>query len=80
MRDAVQASDDAPVLLDHFLNNAIEVDIDAVSDGKDVVIGGIMQHIEQCGVHSGDSACSLPPYSLPEDVQNEMRAQVKKWP
>jgi len=78
MRDAVQASDDAPVLLDHFLNNAIEVDIDAVSDGKDVVIGGIMQHIEQCGVHSGDSACSLPPYSLPEDVQNEMRAQVKK--
>jgi carbamoyl-phosphate synthase large subunit len=78
MRDAVKASDDAPVLLDHFLNNAIEVDIDAVSDGKDVVIGGIMQHIEQCGVHSGDSACSLPPYSLPEDVQNEMRAQVKK--
>ncbi|RYZ14042.1 MAG: carbamoyl phosphate synthase large subunit, partial [Sphingobacteriales bacterium] len=66
MRDAVKASDDAPVLLDHFLNNAIEVDIDAVSDGKDVVIGGIMQHIEQCGVHSGDSACSLPPYSLPD--------------
>ncbi|WNO08229.1 carbamoyl-phosphate synthase large subunit [Teredinibacter sp. KSP-S5-2] len=78
MRDAVQASEDAPVLLDHFLNNAIEVDIDAVSDGKDVVIGAIMQHIEQCGVHSGDSACSLPPYSLPEDVQNEMREQVRK--
>jgi carbamoyl-phosphate synthase large subunit len=78
MRDAVQASDDAPVLLDHFLNNAIEVDIDAVSDGRDVVIGGIMQHIEQCGVHSGDSACSLPPYSLPESVQDDMRAQVKK--
>jgi carbamoyl-phosphate synthase large subunit len=78
MRDAVQASEDAPVLLDHFLNNAIEVDIDAVSDGKEVVIGGIMQHIEQCGVHSGDSACSLPPYSLPEDVQNAMREQVRK--
>lgn len=78
MREAVQVTEDAPVLLDHFLNNAIEVDIDAVSDGKEVVIGGIMQHIEQCGVHSGDSACSLPPYSLPEDVQDEMRAQVRK--
>ncbi len=78
MREAVQASEDAPVLLDHFLNNAIEVDIDAVSDGQNVVIGGIMQHIEQCGVHSGDSACSLPPYSLPETVQDEMREQVRK--
>ncbi len=78
MREAVQASEDAPVLLDHFLNNAIEVDIDAVSDGKRVVIGAIMQHIEQCGVHSGDSACSLPPYSLPEDVQDDMREQVRK--
>ncbi len=78
MSEAVQASEDAPVLLDHFLNNAIEVDIDAVSDGEQVVIGAIMQHIEQCGVHSGDSACSLPPYSLPEDVQNEMREQVRK--
>lgn len=78
MREAVQVSDDAPVLLDHFLNSAIEVDIDAVCDGSDVVIGGIMQHIEQCGVHSGDSACSLPPYSLAEDVQDEMREQVKK--
>src|SRR5690606_14627195 len=58
MTTAVQVSDKAPVLLDHFLNNAIEVDIDAVSDGKEVVIGAIMQHIEQCGVHSGDSACS----------------------
>ncbi|GAB1262429.1 carbamoyl-phosphate synthase large subunit [Aurantivibrio plasticivorans] len=77
MTDAVQASDDSPVLLDHFLNNAIEVDIDAVSDGKQVIIGAIMQHIEQCGVHSGDSACSLPPYSLNEDVQNLMREQVK---
>ena len=78
MSEAVQASDDAPVLLDHFLNNAIEVDIDAVSDGKTVVIGGIMQHIEQCGVHSGDSACSLPPYSLPLDVQEAMKEQVRK--
>ncbi|MGH1471530.1 MAG: carbamoyl-phosphate synthase large subunit [Cellvibrionaceae bacterium] len=77
MKEAVQVSEDSPVLLDHFLNNAIEVDIDAVSDGKEVIIGAIMQHIEQCGVHSGDSACSLPPYSLPDDVQNLMREQVK---
>jgi len=66
------------VLLDHFLNNAIEVDVDAVSDGKEVVIGAIMQHIEQAGVHSGDSACSLPPYSLPADVQDQMRTMVKQ--
>ena len=78
MTEAVQASNDSPVLLDHFLSAAVEVDIDAVSDGKQVVIGAIMQHIEQCGVHSGDSACSLPPYSLPESVQNDMRDQVKK--
>jgi carbamoyl-phosphate synthase large subunit len=78
MTEAVQASDDSPVLLDNFLSAAVEVDIDAVSDGKQVVIGAIMQHIEQCGVHSGDSACSLPPYSLPQSVQNEMRDQVKQ--
>jgi carbamoyl-phosphate synthase large subunit len=77
MRDAVQVSDDAPVLLDSFLGAAVEVDIDAVSDGDTVVIGAIMQHIEQAGVHSGDSACSLPPYSLPADVQDDMRAVVK---
>ncbi len=77
MREAVQVSEESPVLLDHFLNAAIEVDIDAISDGEQVVIGSIMQHIEQAGVHSGDSACSLPPYSLPTDVQNEMRRQVK---
>ncbi|NBS31098.1 MAG: carbamoyl-phosphate synthase large subunit, partial [Actinobacteria bacterium] len=65
MNDAVKVSEDAPVLLDRFLSSAIEVDIDAVSDGEQVVIGAIMQHIEQAGVHSGDSACSLPPYSLP---------------
>ena len=78
MRDAVQASDDAPVLLDSFLSAAIEVDVDAVSDGEEVVIGAIMQHIEQAGVHSGDSACSLPPYSLDAAVQDEMRAQIKQ--
>ncbi|MFW1676488.1 carbamoyl-phosphate synthase large subunit [Pontibacter sp. JAM-7] len=78
MTSAVQVSNDAPVLLDHFLNAAVEVDIDAVCDGKTVVIGAIMQHIEQAGVHSGDSACSLPPYSLPQDVQDEMREMVRK--
>ncbi|WP_028299590.1 carbamoyl-phosphate synthase large subunit [Oceanospirillum beijerinckii] len=78
MNTAVQVSNDSPVLLDHFLNAAIEVDIDAVSDGKQVVIGSIMQHIEQAGVHSGDSACSLPPYSLPSDVQDQMRDMVKR--
>jgi carbamoyl-phosphate synthase large subunit len=77
MRDAVRVSDDSPVLLDSFLSAAIEVDIDAVSDGTDVVIGAIMQHIEQAGVHSGDSACSLPPYSLAADVQDKMRDVVK---
>jgi carbamoyl-phosphate synthase large subunit len=78
MTDAVQASEDSPVLLDRFLNCAIEVDVDAVSDGKDVVIGAIMQHIEQAGVHSGDSACSLPPYSLDEAVQDKMREQIRQ--
>ncbi|WP_027852971.1 carbamoyl-phosphate synthase large subunit [Marinobacterium litorale] len=78
MNNAVQVSNDAPVLLDHFLNAAIEVDIDAVSDGETVVIGAIMQHIEQAGVHSGDSACSLPPYNLAADVQDEMREMVRK--
>ncbi len=77
MKDAVTVSNDSPVLLDHFLNAAIEVDIDAVSDGKTVVIGSIMQHIEQAGVHSGDSACSLPPYTLAKEVQDEMREAVK---
>ena len=78
MREAVQVSNDSPVLLDHFLNCAIEVDIDAVCDGTDVVIGDIMQHIEQAGVHSGDSACSLPAYSLPQHIQDEIRDQVRK--
>ncbi len=78
MNTAVQVSNEAPVLLDYFLNAAIEVDIDAVSDGKQVVIGAIMQHIEQAGVHSGDSACSLPPYNLSSEVQDEMREMVRK--
>ncbi|MDX1367851.1 carbamoyl-phosphate synthase large subunit, partial [Pseudomonas sp.] len=78
MREAVKVSNDSPVLLDHFLNCAIEVDIDAICDGETVVIGAIMQHIEQAGVHSGDSACSLPPYSLPAHIQDEIRDQVKK--
>ncbi|GAB3285799.1 carbamoyl-phosphate synthase large subunit [Parahaliea aestuarii] len=78
MRDAVKVSDDSPVLLDSFLSAAVEVDIDAVSDGEQVVIGAIMQHIEQAGVHSGDSACSLPPYSLPAEVQDQMREQVRQ--
>ena len=78
MKTAVQVSEDSPVLLDFFLPNAIEMDVDAVSDGEQVVIGAIMQHIEQAGIHSGDSACSLPPYSLGEDIQNEMREVCKK--
>ncbi|GAA0399471.1 carbamoyl-phosphate synthase large subunit [Cocleimonas flava] len=78
MRDAVQASNDSPVLLDRFLDDAIEVDVDAICDGENVLIGGIMQHIEQAGVHSGDSACSLPPYSLSEEIQDELREQSRK--
>ena len=77
MREAVSVSNDSPVLLDRFLDDAIEVDIDAICDGKDVLIGGIMEHIEQAGVHSGDSACSLPPYTLNQDVQDRMREQIK---
>ena len=76
-REAVHVSNESPVLLDRFLNDAVEVDVDAICDGKDVVIGGIMQHIEQAGVHSGDSACSLPPYNLSEDVQNQLREQTR---
>jgi carbamoyl-phosphate synthase large subunit len=78
MREAVRVSEDSPVLLDRFLNDATEVDVDAVSDGKDVVIGGIMEHIEEAGVHSGDSACSLPPYSLSKKLQDELRSQTVK--
>ena len=76
MREAVKVSNDSPVLLDRFLNDAIEIDVDAISDGKQVLIGGIMEHIEQAGVHSGDSACSLPPYSLSAEIQDEIRSQT----
>src|SRR5512134_1663431 len=76
MREAVKVSNESPVLLDRFLNDAIEVDVDAVSDGTDVLIGGIMEHIEQAGVHSGDSACSLPPYSIPSHLERELRKQT----
>jgi carbamoyl-phosphate synthase large subunit len=80
MRDAEEMAKDwperMPILLDRFLNDAIEVDVDAVSDGKEVIIGGIMEHIEQAGVHSGDSACSLPPYSLSAAMQDELRRQT----
>ncbi len=78
MREAVSVSNDSPVLLDRFLNDAIEVDIDAICDGRDVVIGGIMEHIEEAGVHSGDSACSLPPYTLSASIQDRMREQIRK--
>lgn len=77
MREAVKVSNDSPVLLDRFLNDAVEVDVDALSDGQEVIIGGVMEHIEQAGVHSGDSACSLPPYSLSAEIQDELRRQTK---
>jgi carbamoyl-phosphate synthase large subunit len=76
MREAVRVSDKSPVLLDRFLDDAVEVDVDCISDGQNVMIGGIMEHIEQAGVHSGDSACSLPPYSLPTALQDELRRQT----
>jgi len=76
MHDAVKVSNESPVLLDYFLSAAIEIDVDLVCDGEQVVVGAIMQHIEQAGIHSGDSACSLPPYNLPMDVQDKIRQQV----
>ncbi len=76
MREAVKVSHDSPVLLDRFLNDAIECDVDALCDGVDVFIGGVMEHIEQAGVHSGDSACSLPPYSLSVQTVNELKIQT----
>jgi carbamoyl-phosphate synthase large subunit len=78
MTDAVKVSNDSPVLLDRFLDLATEVDVDAVCDGESVLIGGIMEHIEQAGVHSGDSGCSLPPNGLTQEVQDELRAQTRK--
>jgi carbamoyl-phosphate synthase large subunit len=76
MREAVKVSNDSPVLLDHFLNHAIEIDVDCLSDGQQVFIGGVMEHIEQAGVHSGDSACCLPPYSLSPDTITEIKSQT----
>ena len=76
MREAVRVSEKSPVLLDRFLNDAVEVDVDCISDGTEVMIGGIMEHIEQAGVHSGDSACSLPPYTLSAVIQDELRRQT----
>ncbi len=78
MHEAVLVSNESPVLLDYFLSSAIEIDVDIVSDGKQVVVGAIMQHIEQAGIHSGDSACSLPPYNLPDKIINEIRDQVSR--
>lgn len=76
MREAVKVSNDSPVLLDRFLNNASEIDVDCLCDGQQVFIGGVMEHIEQAGVHSGDSACSLPPYSLSKEVTEEIKRQT----
>jgi carbamoyl-phosphate synthase large subunit len=77
MERAVKASPDHPILVDKYLSDAVEVDVDAVSDGTDVVVGGVMEHIEEAGIHSGDSACSLPPYSLNTRITNEIRRQTK---
>ena len=74
----MQASNERPILLDHYLENAVEVDVDVVSVGKEIVIGGILQHIEQAGIHSGDSACSLPPYSLTDEIIKKLELQSKK--
>ena len=76
MEEAVSVSNDSPVLLDRFLNDAIEVDIDVISDGKDVFIGAIMEHIEEAGIHSGDSGCSIPPYTLSDEIISKLRTQV----
>ena len=76
LSEAVEVSNSKPILLDSYLTDAIEVDVDVVSDGKNIEIGGILQHIEQAGIHSGDSACSLPPYSLSEQIQDKMKSQA----
>ena len=76
LNEAVEVSNSKPILLDSYLTDAIEVDVDVVSDGENIQIGGILQHIEQAGIHSGDSACSLPPYSLKNEIQDEMKNQA----
>ncbi len=77
MHTAVQASPEHPILIDKFLDSAIEIDVDALCDGRDVIIGGVMEHIEEAGIHSGDSACSLPPYSIPSGINEEIKHQTK---
>jgi carbamoyl-phosphate synthase large subunit len=77
LNEAVEVSNSKPILLDSYLTDAIEVDVDVVSDGKNIEIGGILQHIEQAGIHSGDSACALPPYSLSNEIQDKMKKQAK---
>ena len=77
MRDAVRASAERPVLIDRFLEDAVEVDVDAVSDGENVIIAGVMEHIEEAGIHSGDSACSIPPYTLGPDIVEELKRQTR---
>ena len=78
MKEAVSVSNDSPVLLDRFLDDAVEMDVDAIYDGERILIGGVMEHIEQAGVHSGDSACSIPPYDLAPEIQDQLREQVAK--
>ena len=77
MNTAVQASPEHPILIDKFLDEAIEIDVDALCDGQEVIIGGIMEHIEEAGIHSGDSACSLPPYSISREIVEEIKHQTK---
>ena len=78
LNEAVEVSNSKPILLDSYLTDAVEVDVDVVSDGIAIEIGGILQHIEQAGIHSGDSACSLPPYSLSDQVQNVMKKILRQ--
>ena len=81
MREAVRVSGDNPVLIDRYLNDAIEVDVDCIADGETVYVAGVMEHIEEAGIHSGDSACSLPPYSLsPATVDRAEARRPRRWP
>ena len=79
-REAFVVAQGQPVLIDRFLEGATEVDVDAICDGHDVIVPGIMEHIEEAGVHSGDSACAIPPYSLPGPVVEEIREATQPWP
>jgi carbamoyl-phosphate synthase large subunit len=78
LKEAVEVSNQKPILLDSYLTDAIEIDIDVISDGKNVEIGGILQHIEQAGVHSGDSACAIPPYNIDKKIEDKIRKEVTK--